>query len=310
MRMINFFWGVMFILLGSLFFLANFNIVGVDWGIIFSLWPFLIILIGVYFLPGKVRVIGTLSLTMLLTGVMIYAIQWKQVVSDFQVAQSPAEETTKPDPDFDFEASTSNLTTNLDQEFSHARLNLETTRGQYRLQGIEDQLFELQAPDQPWQYFNLDQGVKGDTGIVDLQLSGITTNRQRSGGMELGFHTSPLWNLKLVLDSTKAVLDLTPFRIDHLQIRAPESDLRLKLGQRHSDQQIDIQGKNSQIRIKLPKDAGSELKLDSPLPMDVRMSGLSQKDSGVYQTSDYPLADKQVKISLADQPRKLIIDRN
>lgn len=307
--MINFFWGVMFILLGSLFFLANFDIVSVDWGIIFSLWPFLIILIGVYFLPGKVRVIGTLSLTILLTGVMIYAVQWGRLIDQIQVAESSSAPATKPDPDFNFDATTATIGTNLEQEFAHAELNLTTTNGLYQLEAIGQQLFNLQSDGQPWQVFNLDEGKRGDTGIVSLNLAGISATDPQ-GSMKLGLHKKPLWQLTLTMDTTKAVLDLTPFRISNLRLQAPASDLQLKLGNRHADQQIRIDGDGSEVRIQLPAEAGSEVQFADGRPVDFKMSGLKQTDqSGTYRTNNYPMADKQIEVVLISKPERLVINR-
>lgn len=307
MRIINFFWGVIFILLGILFFLTNFNIIAVDWKIIFNLWPFLIILIGVYFLPVKFRVISTLSLTMVIAGIMIYSIQWNQLLSNFELSVDQKAENKRPELnlDFDFEEATSTVGTSLGKTFQFARLKLNAPQGRYQTRVLENQLFNFKTPESTPHLFNLKQSGEGDTGNVALKLVSKTNKAL------FGLNKRPIWKIDLKLDSSRAALDFTSFRIRKLDLQARQSDLNLKFGKRYSNQQIAIDAEGSQLNIQLPTDAGSEVKLNESLPVDLQLNGLQQqKDKLTYRTNNYPIADKKIHIQLTTEPENLVINRN
>lgn len=307
--MINFFWGVMFILLGMLFFLANFNLIEVQWGIIFSLWPFLIILLGIYFLPGKWQVISTLALTMVLSGVMIYAVEWDRLLGTVEMPNLTAEAPTKPQENFDYEAFTSKLTTTLDQNFDFAKFSLKATHGRYRIKPTKDQLFNLKASNPSFESFNLNQSSNEDTGSVEVKLSQVANRAGQRKPMVLGFDQKPVWDIRLDMDSTVTNLNLKPFKLEHLHLKATEADIQLKLGKRYKQQRITIDGNGSKLYIQLPQKVGAEMITEEPLPVNIKMRGFQKKGDKTYETANYPIADKQIRLRLESKPEKLVIKR-
>lgn len=308
MKMINFFWGVMFILLGTLFFLANFNLIAVQWGIIFSLWPFLIILLGIYFLPEKLQVISTLALTMVLSGVMIYAVEWNRLLGTVQIPKITADAPTRPQEGFDYEKFTSKLTTNFEKSFDYAELSLKATHGRYRLEPASDKLFNLKASKHSFSSFNLNESSNGDTGSVDLRLSSLRRSA-KSKPMVLGFDQKPIWDINLDIDSTVADLNLKPFKLKRLQLNASGAEVKLQLGKRYQQQQITIDGNNSKLFINVPNKVGAKLISRDSLPVKIQMNGFQKATEDTYETANYPIADKQIHLTFETKPEKLVIKR-
>ena len=311
MRMINFFWGVIFIVLGCLFFLSNYGWITVDWSIILSLWPLLIILLGIYFLPGKIQVMSTLALTLIVAGVMVYAVEWGRILNQVNL-EAPADKQSlaEPQSDFDYENFTANLTTNFEREFNNARLKLHTKGGAYRLQPIDQNLFQIKSGKNAYQSFNLQQSNNGDTGIVALTLSGITGMRSVEQPMVLGFHQQPVWDLNFDLDSTQSNFNLEPFKLKELNIEAMDAKLRLKLGQRYPQQTIRIDGSRRHVRLQLPNGAGAKLMIRDALPEAVKLKGFRKSGPSTYETNNYPMADNQIRIKLKSRPKELVIHRH
>ncbi len=309
MKMINFFWGVMFILLGILFFLANFNLIEVQWGIIFSLWPFLIILLGIYFLPGKLHVISTLALTMVLSGVMIYAVEWNRLLGSMKMPNLTAEAPTKPLDEFDYEAFSSKLTTTLDQNFDFAKFSLKSTRGRYRVKTTSDQLFNLKASNTSFQSFNLNQSSNEDTGSVEVKLSQVANSSVQGEPMVLAFDQRPVWDISLDIDSTVTDLNLKPFKLERLQLKATEADVKLQLGKRYEQQEITIDASGSKLFIQLPQQVGAEMITEESLPVNINMQGFQKKANHTYETANYPIANKQIRLRIESKPQKMVIKR-
>lgn len=296
----------MFILLGILFFLANFNFIEVQWSIIFSLWPFLIILLGIYFLPGKLQVISTLALTMVLSGVMIYAVEWNRLVGNVEMPNLSAEAPTKPEEDFDYEAFTSKLTTTLNQNFDFAKFSLKATHGRYRIKPTSEKLFNLNSPNASFQSFNLNQSSNEDTGAVEVKLSQVTNKRDP---MVLGFNKKPVWDISLDIDSTVIDLNFKPFKLARLNVKAVESDIQLQLGKRYEQQLVTIDGRGSKLFIRLPQNIGAEMITQQALPVNMTIRGFQKKADKTYETANYPIADKQIHLRLKSKPEKLVIKR-
>ncbi len=306
MKVANFFWGVILILLGLLIFFSKLDIIEVNWAFILNLWPLLIIFLGVYFLPGKIRTIGVLILTAVITVLFFYSILEFPKLSDFR--QNPLSQKGQTDiknETFDLGNMDAMLTFDYDKKFKYGRLDFSTDRGRFKVDESDDNLFALQAEEKEWQAFKMNKQLKADTGIADLSLKGVKGNNP----VTLALNEKPIWHLRLNFGKAKADLDFSPFKINRLQLKAKKAQIMMALERITKRALVSLNAEDSKVKIEIPENLGCKIVSKYPLG-NADLEDFNAQNNRTYTTPDYQGASKKLTVRLDEPLKNLTISRD
>ena len=294
------FWPIIFIGAGVVLLLANLGYLpDLSWGVIWRLWPLLIIALGIDLLIGHRSVIGAIvsaALLLALIGVIVLIALFAQnipIVSDW--IQPP---------------------------------ELHTRHVEYSLAGVERATVYIDWPSMPGYLSALEDSpnlIEGDVDylgelIFDVNVRGDRADVKldsRSTGIwfwpfNLGDQSDKRWDvglspdapLDLTLDagSGPGDFDLAGLQISRLMLDAGSGpvDLALPSG---SSFEILIDGGSGPLTIVLPESVGARVVLDSgsgPFRPDARFQLVQGKRSGdgTWETDNYDAAEHTVLLKI------------
>ena len=97
--------------------------------------------------------------------------------------------------------------------------------------------------------------------------------------------------------AAKIDFDLSPFKIDRVDIDGGASSIWLKFGDRMEKTDIEINTGASSITIEIPEEIGCEIRINTVLSSK-SFDDIEKIESGLYQTAGFASKDKQIFISI------------
>jgi hypothetical protein len=115
--------------------------------------------------------------------------------------------------------------------------------------------------------------------------------------VDISLSEEPFWDLNLNVGASAINLDLRKFKIENVDIDMGAASLDIKLGDLTEKTNLKINAGASEINIKVPKNAGCQVRLDDVLSSkDLRR--FEKINSGLYQTSDFDKSEKKIYIKI------------
>lgn len=306
MRVAKLFWGVILIFLGFLFFFSDLGIVRVNWSFLVNLWPVIVIFIGVYFLPSSIRNISTLLLTIIVFTLFFYAIDFRNLSGYNQGTLKG--EFEKPSAPFNFGDYETMLAFDYKPDLKYGRLKFAVNGGNYRVNKSDNKLFTLKAEENVWRSFEMNKSQGGDTGIVDLSLTGVKTDRESENPFKLNLHKDLIWQLKLHLGHSKGEFDLSPFTIHKMSVSAMNADLSIKLQEISDNSIVQFRTPGSKLMLRIPEKVAAKVVSAKPIPQRY-LEGFESMNPHNHVTNNYQKADHQLTIKFPEPAKQLSIRR-
>ncbi len=295
MKYKNVFWGVILVVLGILFILKNLSLIYFTWGDIWSLWPVLLILWGISILPLKSGLKLLLSLVAVVIAVLViaernggwdnriywnrdhdemYSERWeKQQWSDQQVAEP------------------------WNADIEKVRLVFEAAAGTFEINGTTDELFEFTHEGNLGPYEMKVSGLESERKIkLELTETNVQVGRVRNYA-EMMLNTNPVWYIDIHAGAARIKLDLSPFKVEDLDIEGGASSLDVKLGDLSEDLTVNIDAGVSSLTLRIPESVGCEIETDSFLTSR-NFKGFDKVESGRYQTGNFEDSNKRIFINI------------
>lgn len=262
MRVSNLFWGVIFILLGFLFFFHNQGIIDVDWFFIVNLWPLILVFLGIYFLPEKIRTIGIFILVLLVTGLFFYAIDFRQL--NLQWAW-PDDQTVEDPSAYDFDANETESLLSIDFQdaYQYGYLQLNVDGGAYVIEKSKKDLVALEAPEEQWgslKAFNLNKDIQDDTANAEINLAGVSSDQP----FLLKLHEKPEWQFILDFGSGSAELDFRPFMVKRLELIGRKASMDVQLNRLKANATLKVNAPLSDLSLTIPNKVSCKIVSRSP----------------------------------------------
>jgi hypothetical protein len=114
---------------------------------------------------------------------------------------------------------------------------------------------------------------------------------------QISLHPDPIWDLKIDAGAAKLDLDLTPFKIDRIDIDGGASDIDIKLGDNYKNTDVSIDSGAASVTIQVPKDVACEVLTNTVLSSKV-LDGFDKIERGVYRSDNYTEASNSITISI------------
>lgn len=278
----NIFWGLLLVLIGSLFLLDNLGVITLNVSHLWQLWPILIIGAGLSMLSLRSWIGAALSLIAviaLLTFVAFAAVEnpWYQSLrkantqTDTQIVS--VDTAKKLDVSIKTGAAAIDILSSADQREIKATL--------------QNNGFALTKT----------ANTEGDTRFIELRSG--PTNRIWTGDVANNLNVDITRALPLALHintgATSVRGDLSQTRLTSLDIDTGASSVDLRLGAVESKQDVSIDAGASKIILHIPQNVGVRIESDSGLS-STNFENVSKISDSVYESTHFGSAAQQITI--------------
>jgi hypothetical protein len=287
MKLSRLFWGVLFLIFGGLVLFSNLGLLHVNWVTIWRLWPFLLIVWGLSLIVGKERpkwyVVLLMAVLMLFMITAVFVSDWFD--RDYDYVFRKANHQTFVEP--------------YSAGIERASFALSSGAGKFSLRDTTAQLFEA-STDVTVGSYTLEKDRSGDTESLTLSYKGRSRHWNFGGyrnRAEVRLNSNPVWDIDLNAGASSVDFDLSPYKIERLEIKAGASSLKVRLGDRSDEAHLRIQAGVSSIDVEVPENVGCEVRTHGGLSSK-RISGFKSVGRGTYQTSDFDAAKKRIYLEI------------
>lgn len=265
------FWGLLFIVIGVLWLLKLTSAIHFSWLDFLSLWPLILIWIGIGLLPIRDGFKVLLDCVALAAGLLFVLAPVRDPL--------PAEErVVKSEIIYNYSADSikSTLqTVRFDLEAGAAELNFIT--------GAKD-LVNVWGDRKENVRLSIKSDSSGREARVKLEIKTPRSNVHYGGAFDIALDTVPVWNMDVSLGATDNRLDLSPFKVSRLDLSAGASNTILKVGDLYPEVDIDISLGASAIRIEVPKSMSCTIHNESAIS-DSRFYGFTEQRKREYYSA-------------------------
>ncbi|MCF8307518.1 MAG: DUF5668 domain-containing protein [Bacteroidales bacterium] len=300
------FWGVILILIGSLFILKNLGLIYFDWGMILSMWPLLLILWGISILPFKSGIKLILSLASIVIAFLIVNTFEDRGYGGFHPWDNgmkfhfDEEDYNREDKDYNTYQWDQDQKLTADYKGKkYASLDFDAGAGKFIItESSEDYLATFIREGKGGKYSMTTQ-TEGNRQKIDFKLKtkDWSSTNDADNKVNLIIHPKPLWDFDFDVGAAKIDFDLSGFRTKTIDIDGGASSINLKLGERHNKTHVEVDAGASEVNIKIPEGSGCRIKTSTFLS-GKSLSGFTEKDDGNYVTEDYKEADTKIEIKI------------
>ncbi len=302
MRSKGIFWGVVLIALGALFVLRHFGVFYFSWYDLKHLWPVILVILGISLLPikGVVRIILSFIVVIIVLiylsnrPVQYYDNLWNWIPERHWSDDSYSYE----DEEYDEESWTDQLLfEEYDGQIENAVIDLDAAVGKFTLTTTDDYLIKFERSGNVGKYY-LDADNVGSAVVLKLAME---SNRIKSGKfrneVEISLNPEPVWDINMDAGAAEIDFDLSPFKVDRIDIDGEASSIWLRLGDKLDKTDLEIGRGVSSITIEVPEGLGCEV-ITKTILSSKSFDDFDKIESGLYQSPDFENSDKQIYISI------------
>lgn len=297
MKTSHIFWGALFISLGILILLTNFDWLTLNWDGILKLWPFVFILWGLSIL-AKGEIVKNI-----VTGVVAVLIALT-IFSSFKSLTWAFGDGVFICNDDDEYVSGSNWDTNTytigyPASIQTANLNFDAGAGAFILRDTTDKLFSAVTTGLKNNYdlysTNNDSEAKVRFKMKKTRIK--LRNGKFQNNVEVKLNPEPVWDINFDVGAASADIDLSKFKIKEANFDMGAASMELRLGNPLEKTKVSIDAGASSLSIYIPEGAASEIKVDASLSSK-NFVGFEKINSELYRTANFKDADNKLYITI------------
>ena len=297
MRPGRIFWGVSLVALGLLVLGHKAGIMTPRWSIALGLWPLVLVLWGIGLLVGgkAIRIVTAavagLVLAYFLAAVFTMSF-WDQ------------------DEEVDMAKATQSFVVAPDTAVKHATFILESGAGNFTVADTTVNLLHAAVETNIGMY-KLDESGSGSDRTYTMSLEG------KKKGWKMGRATNqvtahlglrPSWDLEMNIGAAKLTCDLTPFKVDRLEVNGGATSMRITLGDRSPTTTVHISAGASSIAVYVPEAAACEVHLESALSSK-NFPGFTKSGEGTYRTENFRNAKSTITLDIEAGVSSIRVER-
>ncbi|WP_026898879.1 LiaF transmembrane domain-containing protein [Daejeonella oryzae] len=297
-------WGLLFVFIGAIFLLDNYNVIDFYWRSVWRLWPLMFIVIGTNMLfnkdDNKYGPIIAGLITLFALALITY--QGTRPLSEqhkwsFKYDTDDEENNSSSDKDLGganlfsepFSAST-----------SRAELNIKGGATSYNLNDTTSNLFDASVSQNSGAY-TLEKSSRDSMEILTFRMRDRKGNWNMKGmdgnDADLKLNTKPVWNINLEMGAGTADFDLTAFKINDVKLKGGAASFKIKMPEPLTISNVDVETGVAEVEISIPTSAGCRIKVETGLSSR-DFSGFTKQSDGSYITSNYDSSAKKIMINL------------
>ena len=299
MKHSNLFWGGLLVTLGALFILKNIGLVYFNWMSIFSLWPMILVLVGVTLLPIKNSIKTLLTLAILaatITLIFTKTNNWNRSY-DLRFDRWDNWKSEIYIDDDEVERSEHNFHEPFDIKIKEATLSIDAVAGEFFISDECNHLMEFK------QYGNVGPYIYSTHINDNYQTLNFEIKKKHfrpkglSNDVEIKLNQNPIWSFNISTGAASIDLDLTNFKTKLIEIDGGASSVYLRLGDKYKKTKIYIDSGVSSIEIYVPEESACEIDTDTFLASK-SFDDFDKIKRGLYQTPNFDSSENKIYISI------------
>ena len=293
MKASHLFWGILFVVLGLLALLVNFFDFTFQWATAWKFWPLVLVLIGLSIIiknkTGKLIIAGFAGLILALT---IFA----SVSSGLNFFKGGLHFTFNDDP---IETETSRFTEEYTDSISKAVFSFNAGAGNFKLLSSTDKLIDVVLESYGVDYSFVRNDIDSTSNLIlDMKSRKFRFGDEGSfNKVEIGLNPIPIWDLNFEVGAASMKVDLSPFKVEKIEINMGAAALNIKLGEPVDETRLDIDAGASDIDIFIPENAGCEIPSDAALS-STNYEGFIKIEKSKYRTPNFDESVKKIFITI------------
>jgi hypothetical protein len=293
-------WGMIYIFIGSIFLLDNFNLIDFYWVSVWRFWPVIFILIGINMLLS--RFVNQKAVPALVAAITLLTL----ALIGYQGSR-PNNDSRWISFQFDNDDSENDSTQNVPSYFiepyggaKRAELRIQGGATSFKLQDTTSSLFEADVK-RPFAKYTLTKSISDSVEVLNFRMrSGEqrwNLDEMENNETNIRLNLTPVWDIHIDMGAGEAIFDLTPYKVSSLKFEGGAASFEAKIGSLQALTNVTIETGVSNVEIDVPSESGCRIVVDSGLSSKDFIGFIKQSD-GSYQTSNYSTAAKKIIISL------------
>lgn len=275
------FWGLLFVLIGGLFFAQNLGWVDIHWRNILSLWPVVIIVAGLSILAVR--------------NIMWRVLLWSVTLASLVVIGMTATGYLDFTPDT---RSTSAIVSVINKDIKSAVVNVKAGGSTINIDTMDQS--EVVVAELNSNIAELEKNVRVEGDVQNIDLNMVTNRHMWFGGMDnnldISIGTKLPTSFVMDIGAADANIDLSGAIISGFSLKSGASSADLKLGSRSKNVNVSLESGASSTTIRIPSDSGVRLTFDGGL-VDKELADLKENGSNIYESPNYASSKNTVHIT-------------
>ncbi len=304
------FWALLLIAIGVLFILNNFGVLDFGWRALWSLWPLILIFLGISILPIR-EWIKVIALVAVLVFTVVY---FNRITShtpwfvfhdhgDFwdRNWESDDSDTTT------YNYKDQNLSVPFDTLSKKGVLRLIAAAGNFNLSGVTSDFLDFSKKGDIGNY-SLTTADHNGIKTIDLTMEKKTTIRHsvKENNVDIKLTDKLPWDLDFDIGAAEILLDLRDYRIDTVNVDAGASSVTFKIGEKNPVTRMVFNAGAASISVEIPKTSGCQVVSESFM-VSKDFSGLDKKSDGHYETPNFDTSKNKIYITVKTALSKVSI---
>ncbi|MFP4471411.1 MAG: LiaI-LiaF-like domain-containing protein [Bacteroidales bacterium] len=300
MRSRGVFWGVVLVAIGLIFVLRNLGVFYFNWYALRQLWPLILVILGIALLPIKGIVRIVLSFVVVIIAMIWLATTperfnqndwnwfWHWNDKDHHGYYEDKEEQEWTDQ---------LLYENYDISIENAVLDLDAVAGKYTIDQTSKYLVRFQREGNIGKYHMHADNV-GSAVLVKLNMEGhIRGGKDIKNEAQISLNPNPVWDFKVDAGAAKIDFDLSPFKVDRMDVDGGAMSVKIRLGDKFENTDLRINTGAAEVEIEVPENVACDIQTSTILTKK-NLQGFNKIGDGFYQSAGYGDMDKKISIRI------------
>lgn len=293
------FWGIIFVFVGTIFLLENFDIIDFSWRHVWRFWPLLLIITGVNIVFSNSKSRSGVIIIIFITSAALAFLTYKGL------KPHPKESTEwsfnyDDDNTTEKEYSTNSYEEAYDTKYRIATLNINGGASKFSIDSGSNMLFQSKIKETVNRYYL--RKTETDS-TVELSFNSknakkkFNLNDTEFSDVKIKLNTEPIWDVNLNMGAGKADFDLSHNKISNINLKGGAADFNIKLGDLNNDINLIAETGIAKVSIEIPKDAACEIRTSTGLSSKDFKDFIKRSD-GTYESPNFKSAKNKIYIHL------------
>ena len=294
-------WGLIFIFVGTVFMLDNFNVINFYWGSIWRFWPIIFILIGINMLLSRLANRTTAAIAA--AGITLTVLAFIAYQGSIRREHSGWVQFKYNDGRHDNDTSWSDASV-FSEPYTGSKaatLNVQGSATVYDLSDSTSMLFQADVKETSGGY-SLEKTTIDSVDVLnfrkrDRKGRGFKMDDMEANQTRLSLNSNPVWDIKVEMGAGETDFNLEQFKVRNLEFEGGAASFKAKIGSKLPLADVSVETGVASVEIQVPASSGCRIVVDSGLSSK-DFNGFAKQADGTYKTSNYDSAANKINISL------------
>ena len=259
-------WGLILLFVGGILLLNNLDIINFYWRSVFSMWPVILIVVGVNLLVPRKGIGNAVSIVVTIAALAFLAYRGTfPPRSDWWVFDNRSWHNESRPSTTDkkgLEKSKGTFTHDYDSTITTAHLTIKGGAVEYEIEEATDKLFSAEATNTIGTH-HLETTTNGSNANLTFRMADQKKSKWKVNGGEnwakISLNINPIWLINLEMGAGSAEFDLTKYKVAHLNFKGGAASFEAKMGMPLEETIINVESGIASVEIEIPNAAACPL---------------------------------------------------